>query len=334
MITGKKKITLTQENILKKISEYDIFKMYMPGNWEVNHLTNSPFREDKDPSFLISNRYGSLGYIDYGRTEHRGDCVHFVRQLFNLSTLDETLRKIDQDFGLGISSGITTNQYKEIVKKYEQPEVVGKRYAKIQVQPKQFTKMDLDYWDLFHQDKSDLKRENIYSVQKIFLNKKRFSFDETQPTFGYYYDGYWKIYRPFESKKRKWLPNNVPITMMDGLLYLNPDKDAFVNKSKKDYMVVKKLLPEQSCAVQNEGVACFSPENVKYLRDNSRKQILSFDSDIAGVKSSLLVTDMFGFSYCNVPKKYLAEGINDWAGLAQKYGLDIIEKYLIEKQIL
>lgn len=333
MIKGKKKVTLTQANILKRISEFDIYMMYMPTDWKVNQITTSPFRTDRNPSFLISNRYGSLGYIDYGKTEFRGDCVHFVRQLFGLPSLDATLRKIDQDFGLGISSGKPSNAYKEIIKGYEQPESIGKRYAKIQVQPKKFTKMDLDYWNLFHQDAADLTRENIYSVKKIFLNKKRFSFDETQPVFGYYYDGHWKVYRPFEDKKRKWLPNNVPITMMDGKDCLDKTKMAFINKSKKDYMVIRKIL-STTCAVQNEGVACFSPENVKFLRDNSSSQILSFDSDIAGVESSLQVTKMFGFDYCNVPKKYLAEGINDWAGLAQKYGLGIIEDYLKQKGII
>lgn len=333
MIRGKKKILLTQENILKRISEYDIFKMYMPGDWRVNRITHSPFREDKQPSFLISNRYGALGYIDYGRTEFRGDCIHFVRQLFNLPSLNEALKKIDHDFDLRISSGEFNDNYKAIVRKYDQPESIGKRYAKIQVLPKAFTKMDLDYWNLFHQDVDDLKRENIYSIKKIFLNKKRFSIDLSQPIFGYFYDGYWKIYRPFETKKRKWLPNNVPITIMDGKDCIKDADIAFINKSKKDYMVIKKVL-HTTCAVQNEGVACFSPENVKFLRDNSRRQVLSFDSDVTGVNSSLQITKMFGFDYCNVPKRYLAEGIKDWADLAKKYGLEIIEQYLKEKEMI
>lgn len=333
MIKGSKLIKLTKDNILKRITDYDIFKMYMPGKWEINHITNSPFREDKNPSFIINNKYGSLSYIDYGRTEYRGDCIHFVRQLYNLPSLDHTLKKIDKDFNLGINSGNLNDNYKIITKQYKQPESIGRRYSKIQVLPKKMTKMDLNYWNSFYQDISDLKRENIYSIKKIFLNKKRFSFDETQPCFGYYYDGYWKIYRPFENKKRKWLPNNVPITTMDGKECIKNADIAFINKSKKDYMVIKKIL-STTCAVQNEGIACFSPENVKFLRDNSKKQVLSFDSDIAGVQSSLQITEMFGFDYCNVSKKYLIEGINDWAGLAQKYGLNIIEKYLIEKQIL
>jgi len=333
-IKGKKKVALTQDNILKRISEYDIFKFYMPNDFKINQITNSPFREDRNPSFLISNRYGSLGYIDYGRTEFRGDCVHFVRQLFGLPSLDETLRKIDQDFGLGISTGKPTGEYKRIVAEYKQPESIGKRYAKIQVQPKKFTKMDLDYWNEFHQDIEDLKRENIYSIKQIFLNKKRFSFDETQPCFGYYYEGgHWKIYRPFESKKRKWLPNNVPITMMDGKENIKNVDIAFINKSKKDYMVIKKLL-NATCAVQNEGIGCFSPENVKFLKENSKQQILSFDSDIAGVQSSLEITELFNFDYCNVPKKYLAESIKDWADLAKRYGMNVIKEYLMLKHII
>lgn len=333
MIKGKKKVVLTQETILKRISEYDIYKYYMPEKWEPNHVTNSPFRYDPTPSFLISNKYGNLGYIDFGDDQFRGDCIHFVRQLYSLPSLDITLKKIDQDFGLGISSGKPTNVYKKIISQYKQPESVGKRYTKIQVQPKKFTNSDLAYWNLFHLDEIDLKREDIYSVSKIFLNKKRFTFDETQPIFGYYYDGYWKIYRPFENKKRKWLPNNVPITTMDGKDCIKNVDIAFINKSKKDYMVIRKVLIA-SCAVQNEGIACFSQENIKFLRENSKMQVLSFDSDIAGVKSSLQITKLFNFGYCNVPRKYLAEGIKDWADLAKKYGMKEIENYLKLKQII
>ena len=39
-----------------------------------------------------------------------------------------------------------------------------------------------------------------------------------------------------------------------------------------------------------EGVACFSPENVEFLKTNSKHQILSFDSDVTGVKNSLQIT--------------------------------------------
>ena len=332
-IKGSKKVELNTETVLSKISEYDIFKFYMPSSWSLNEACCSPFRKDVHPSFYISNRYGSISYIDFGDTSFKGNCFHFVRQLYNLSNLNETLIKIDKDFGLGISSKSINNDYKKIIKQYKQPVFSQKRNVKIQVVPKKFTLNDLAYWNTFHQDETDLKRENIYSINKLFLNKKRFSFNKNEPIFGYLYGGKWKIYRPFEDKKRKWLPNNVPITVMDGINGLDPNKLAFVNKSKKDYMVIRKLFIN-TCAVQNEGLGCFSETNINLLKSKSNKQILSFDSDDPGVKSSKQITEMFGFDYCNVPRHYLAQGIKDWADLARIKGMSAVENYLITKNII
>jgi hypothetical protein len=81
-------------------------------------------------------------------------------------------------------------------------------------------------------------------------------------------------------------------------------------------------------------VAYFSEENVNYLKSNSKRQILSFDSDVTGVKNSQQITQLFGFDYCNVPKQYLSEGIKDWALLGKIHGMKAIEKYLIEKNLI
>jgi DNA primase len=98
-------------------------------------------------------------------------------------------------------------------------------------------------------------------------------------------------------------------------------------------MVMKKVFP-CSCAVQNEGLGCFSDENVEYLKANSDRQILSFDSDETGVHNSKQITELFGFDYTNVPRKYLSEGIKDWADLVKTYGYYPVENYLRQKQLL
>ena len=334
MIKGSKKTALTPETILSKISAFDIFKFYMPErDWRLNTVTYSPFRNENHPSFVIGNKYGEISFIDFAETSLRGDCFYFVKCLFNLSTMNDVLVKIDNDFGLGISSKENVNKYKEIVKQYKQPEESIKRYSLIQVKTKKFTKQELEYWNSYHIDIEDLRKENVYSVDKVYLNKQLFYTNPHELTFGYLYDGHWKIYRPFEDKKNKWLPNNVPITAMDGLDNIKNCDVAFINKSKKDYMVIKKLF-ECSCAVQNEGLACFSEENVNYLKSNSKRQILSFDSDTTGVKNSQQITQLFEFDYCNVPKQYLSEGIKDWADLGKTHGMKAIEKYLIEKNLI
>lgn len=339
MIKGVPKVILNPDNILSRISEYDIFRYYMPHtDWEINRVTISPFMRaggyEKNPSFLISSRNGALHFIDFGDTSKRGNCFVFVQFLFGLN-FDESLKKIDYDFGLGITiPGDDVRNYKRITKEYEQPESLGKRYAFVQVLTKKFTKEELDYWAQFHIDHQELRENKIYSIQKVFLNRQKFPTNSDDLIFGYYYDGNWKIYRPLiPNKKNKWIPNNVPITTMDGLDNIKNCDTAFITKSKKDYMIIKKIYPHV-CAVQNEGLACFSIENIEYLRSNSKRQILSFDSDEPGMVNAQQVIDIFGFDSLTVPHRYLSEGIKDWADLAKAHGMSAVEKIFKEHGII
>jgi len=333
MIQGKKKTKLNIENVLKKVTEYDIFRWYMPNkSWKLNQVTLSPFRKENNPSFVIGNKHGRISFIDFADTSKRGDCFTFVQMLYNLAGVEDVLRMIDRDFGLGIANGKPTEEYKKVVAEYKQP-AQEKQYSLIQVITRKFTQEELAYWNQYHQDLEDLRANHVYSIKKLYFNKQLFPLKETELRFGYFYDGHWKIYRPFGNKKEKWMPNNVPITAMDGKEDIVNCELAFINKSKKDYMVMKKVFP-CCCAVQNEGIGCFSPENVEYIKANSDKQILSFDSDVTGVQNSQQITKLFDFGYLNVPKRYLKEDIKDWADLAKKHGLKRIEDYLRFKAIL
>lgn len=335
MIKGSRKNQhIKVEDVLSKISEYDIFMFYMPHkNWKLNTPTLSPFRRERNPSFLIGTKSGRVQYIDFTDTSIKGGCFDFVKQMFGIRDLQEVLQLIDKDFGLGLSGKINIDKYKRIVATYVQPETKEKKHTLIQVITRKFTNEELEYWNQYHQDVSDLKVNNIYSVKKVYLNKQLFTLKETDLRFGYFYDGHWKIYRPYGDKKSKWVPNNVPITAMDGLEDIKNCDVALINKSKKDYMVMKKIFPT-SCAVQNEGASCFSIENMEYIKANSNTQFLSFDSDDVGVANSQQITKMHGFNYINVPRKYLAEGIKDWADLAKAYGMKEVENYLKQRKII
>lgn len=335
MVNGKKREAfITTDAVLSKVSEYDIFKYYMPHQFNLNDVTYSPFREERNPSFLIGDKHGRLTFIDFADTSKRGSCFDFVMMLFHLRELKDALEMIDRDFGLGFKVHTRTKEYKRIISEYQQPIKAAKVYTNVQVITKKFTKEELAYWNQYHIDIEDLKANNVYSLSKVYLNKQLVPGKIDELRFGYLYDDKWKIYRPFAKDKRyKWVPNNVPITAMDGKDRIINCDVAFINKSKKDHMVISKLF-SCSCAVQNEGVACFSPENVEFLKTNSKRQILSFDSDITGVANSQQITELFGFDYCNVPKHYLDEGIKDWADLARVHGMKAVEDYLKQKQLI
>ena len=87
--------------ILEKVSEYDIFRYYMPNtDWKPNVVTFSPFRNERTPSFMIGNKHGRLTFIDFGDTSKRGSCFDFVMMLFHLRDLQEVVKLIDRDLGL------------------------------------------------------------------------------------------------------------------------------------------------------------------------------------------------------------------------------------------
>lgn len=337
MIQGQKRITLTPEAILNLVSAYDIFRFYMPDhNWRVNQVTLSPFPRpgrgiEKNPSFLIGTRGGDIHFIDYADSSKRGDAFTFVKLLHNMISMDDVLKMIDKDFGLGISSKSLVD-YKKIVSEYKQPEELGKRYSLIQCVTQKFTNEELKYWSDYHQSLEDLRTNNIYSIKELYLNKCRFPLRDNELRFGYLYEGgWWKIYMVEREKKRKWL-SNVPLTTTYGLNNLQLDKNTLICKSLKDYLVCRKVY-EHVCHIQNESLAAFSHETVDYINEHSCNIFYGGDSDEPGKKASYNITNAFGFKHINSPDRLLPE-INDFAGWGKLEGLLPLEQHFKLKGLI
>jgi len=330
-ITGKKKHELTMDSVLARTSDLAIFTHFMPNkNWELNCATNSVFREDKNPSLVIGNKMGYISYIDWGAPEYRGDCFNFVKQLHNLSNLDAVLRLIDSSMGLGIQSGSEpiTAPLSVINKKQE----VNKRTAFIQIVTRKFTKEELAYWAAYHIDIQDLLDNNIYSIKTLYLNRQRFPINDNELRFGYFYNGFWKCYFPNREKKKKWVPNNVPNQTSWGVENLDKEKCSIVTKSRKDYIVLRKIYPH-ICSVQKEGVDAFSDEFVEQIKTKSSCVYYGGDSDVPGKKASYSITEKFGFKHVNPPDRLLPE-TKDWADWAKLEGLGAVEEHLKIKGII
>jgi hypothetical protein len=336
MIIGAKTgSSLTREHILEKITEYDIYRYYVGRGFRLNRQIQSPLRRDEHPSFLISNKYGYLYHIDFAEASHRGDCFDLVRQLFGCD-LWGALNIINKDFGLGLVEGTNTGEYKRITSAYKQPSPEeSTRYCRIQVLPKPFTQKELDYWGQYYQGLEDLKREDIFSVKKVFLDKSEYKLiGGNEMVFGYLYDNeHWKIYRPLEEKGKKWM-SSVPIVRVDGLENITPGcENAIVTKSKKDKMVLLKIM-DCVCSVQNESKVALSEETVNTLKTNSKRVYINYDADAPGKKNSWIVTKEFGFLHVNVPDNHVINGIKDFSDMAKIYGLETVVKYFKSKNIL
>lgn len=326
-IKGKLKLELTKETIFGFISHYDVYRKFF-GDFKLNKVTCNHLRGDHVPSFIIGSKFNELTHRDFANDKWKGNCINLVQQIYSCSYI-EALKIIDKEFNLKISY---SNEYPQEIIHYEQPEIEEKQYSNIQCVTRNFTNEELQYWNSYHITIDELKANNVFSISKLFLNKEKYPLKETELRFVYLYQDKIKLYRPFNDSKTKWL-SNVPLTVLDSPESILNCETAWITKSKKDRLILSKLYPNV-ISTQNESRACFSKENIDYIKSNSKRQILMYDSDKAGCKASLQITKEFNFDYCNTPRNYLSDGLVDFSDIAKVYGINTIEKILKRKKLL
>jgi len=317
--------------IFEKVSQEQIFRYYYPYKFTLNQRCLSCFQKENNPSMIIGTKSqsGDIVFKCFNSSE-KGDCISFVMQMFNLDYID-SLEKIAEDFGLKESSNI---KYEQIIKELPKTTVIKQKKAPdIVVSTRPFNSNELNYWNDYYQDISDLKRENIYVPKKIWINKNPIDLKVSELTFCYYYpeNDKWKIYFPFKEKSKKWL-SNIPLTTSWGLENINKDKNTLICKSKKDYMVCRKIYSYVT-GVQNESIAAFSEDFVSELKKNSKLIYYGGDSDAPGKAASYLITQQFGFKHINPVDRLLPE-TKDWADWAKITNLKTIEDYFKLKNII
>ena len=94
-------LSLTKENILKKVSEYQVFSYYLGCDFKSGVVMSSPLRQDDKPSFSIfTDRKGTLRFKDFG-TGDTGDCFTLIQKLFGIDFYSSLIR-ISEDFKLDL----------------------------------------------------------------------------------------------------------------------------------------------------------------------------------------------------------------------------------------
>jgi hypothetical protein len=338
-VKGKKKAELTKEGILERCSPYDIYRRFF-GDFTINEVTCNHLRGENNPSLIIGNKYGELRHKDMGSNYWKGTCFDLVMQIYSCD-FPTALRIIDKELNLGIQQAKIDN-FNPIT--WSEPkEAVIKPPPIIQFTTRKPTKEELQYWEGYGLTLEDLKKENIYFPKTIYRNKERLP--NKIMTFCYYYPDIQKvkIYRPLAPKREKntpsylykWDNSGIPFDYVDNLKSIKNCKYAFLGKSKKCRMVLQKVLGISCIAdVQAEDPSCISESTLQHFKSNSEHQVTLFDSDQKGKESSMWLTEHYGFKHCNVPDKYLKEGIKDFSDLFRKYGENPIIEHFRQKKFI
>lgn len=330
-VKGKIRQQLSIENIHKRVTDQEIYKYYLGGDFPLNKAFHSPFRKDEHPSFsIINGKDGKLHHLDYADSHLSGDVFNFVCQLFNISH-QQALAKIDFDMGLKLGSPEV--QYNRVIT--TTPLAVPKEESIIQVVSRRFNTKELKYWNDYHITSDMLKNNEVYAIKELYLNRRRYPL-RNDLCFGYlFYIGdkiHWKIYWPHREKQEKWIVNNVPNTHMSGMDKIKEgDSDVLVTKSKKDEIFLSIFIP-RVVSVQHETVYAIDEANLKLLMTIPHRWI-NFDSDDTGIKASKYY-NQYGFKWINCPTEYKdpkGKMIKDFADLGKHYGIETVMAYFKRK---
>jgi len=270
---------LTMQNIRKIVSDADIIHQFTGVYPRSGILVLSPLRQDSTPTVSFFQRGGKMCYKDFATGEF-GDAFDMVSGMYGVS-ITESLHIINQKMNLGLGEGgkVIAERVEKYARQYKKPEKV-----KIQVEIKSYTNTELEYWKQFGISEKILKMNNVYSVDRVFMNRRLVAISKaSDPIFCYHFpvSDNVKIYRPL-NKQFKWF-GNVTRDDIYGAKYFQEGRTLIITSSGKDAMTLQEL-GYMAVAPQGEGNS-FSGDLVEMIK-LSNKGFLFYDNDKAGKTNS------------------------------------------------
>ena len=278
---------VTKDFILSKINQESIIQHYTGIEVNSKKLFLSPVRNDNKVTCGIYKSKSGILYIhDFATNEHL-DCWNLVMRLYNCDYF-QALNKIAQDFNLIKDSQNLERITPKIVESIKESES-----AKIQVQIKDYTTEELNWWNQFGITLKLLKKYKVYSIKHVFLSGElKFTSSEKCPIYGYYFgkdkngEEKWKIYFPLKKDYR--FLNNLSKKVLQGYHQLPKTGDLLViTKSMKDVV-----------ALYGFGIAAVSPNSeTLFLEDKKLEEfkkrfkhiLVLYDNDRPGLHNMWLI---------------------------------------------
>ena len=307
-------IGLTQEDILARATELDIYEAYL-GKIKVGQIYNSPLRKDDNPSFGLyySKRTGQLLFKDLG-TGECGNVFKFVR-LYTGFTSNEVNKDITKRLNLNNDTYYASSKHK-----------INPTTAKLGVVRQEFTATDIEYWKQFNISISTLRKFDVSSIKYYLSNDIiKWTYSDDNPMYVYKVYNHLKIYRPYANKRDKWR-NSCTINDIQGYKQLPKTGDVcIITKSLKDVMCLYEMgIPAISPSSESSFISDIALERIlkrfKYV-------FICFDRDVPGVKNMRLQSLKTGLRGILVHKRYKAKDISD---AVAKNGFETIKNWLYE----
>lgn len=300
-------VKLTKEEILKRVSYWDLWSYYIPGV-KLGGSFLSPLRKEKTASAsLFSTSDGKILLKDFALGTYT--IWKFLQEKYGL-TYAECLLTINNDFNLGltVSKNKPTMAYYGIINS-EQPKKDS--IVQLPIKRRNWNDADKDFWGNFYLDIPFIESHGVLALQNFWRNEDLFYwYNEYNPAYSYEFgNSIRKIYLPYNKTIR--FIGNVTSDILQGEDYLPCiDENLIITKSYKDVLVLSKL-GFNSIAPQGESMY-LETQKVKTLKNRFKNIFLLYDNDNTGIKYSEKLCNKHDFIPLFIPKESGEKDISDY----------------------
>jgi hypothetical protein len=316
---------ITKEYLFNTIGQEKLMEHYLGVPVKKGLFVCPSFlRKDIKPTCAFyKNKKGNLIFKDFAGIS--GDAVTVVMNIFHCSYY-QALRIIANDFGLIPYTKMEINPPKI---EYSGNILEETKSANIQVEIKEFSKKELEWWYDFGINLDILKKFRVYSIKNVFLNGYHFmECSDKSPIYGYYGgkdtsgNELWRIYMPTKTKYR--FISNWNSSMLQGVKQLpTSGKHLIVTKSLKDVMTLYNI-GINSIAPVSETIV-ISNNRFDKLQKSFNEIVCLYDNDLAGVKGAQKYKKNYNIRCIFIKRKY-AKDISDlWKKSTYIQRLEIIK---------
>ena len=314
---------LNIENILKKITEYDIFKYYIKGFEKPGRKFCSEIRVDKNPSCSIKVMTSGKAFYRDWATGETYDCFKYIQRKYSL-TYYESLKVISNDFNLKLHSGnveITKTQGMVGMHFKKQPTYSDTRIRIVSIP---FTPIGKTYWDSYGITEEVLTRYNVKQISHYYINTSLITIPRKEIAFSYAFGNYkYKILRP-SGDQWKWI-SNANSLIIQGMAQLSDYGDTlFITKSLKDVMVLSSLEFD-AIAPQSENTV-IPLEIITHLKGCWSRIIIYYDNDGPGITAAQSHCKLYKVGYIH----NALEGPKDPSDYFVRYGREDLKQMIIK----
>lgn len=295
---------ISKDVILNHTTVEDIYAKFLKHNDFLKGNISSPFTEDKKASFKIYKN-GTFKCFSSGK---QGDVFQFVAHSKDLNCktqFNDVLRAIASEMNLNINTEtdnkkvstkndvVASKQQLQQLKKNIAPE--EKQPLKLTVEIREYTTLDLEYWNKLGVKKSILEKYKFNSISSYtWTGKKPIYTKKGSIAFVIEFQGSFKLYIPNQIQigiKKNVLPpfpkgifgtDQLGAEKKENLIICAGEKDVIVGCSRGFYTVT---FGSESGHPKNEEI-----EKLKSLCNNL---FICYDNDKAGENGRNAITERF-----------------------------------------